>query len=304
MNLSHHSRRLALFGLILANLCWSGNALVARAFAGEIAPFTLSFWRWLLALVLLLPFVARPLWLHRQALCHAGWRLLLLGGLGIAGYNSLLYSAAQTTAAINISLVNTCLPLVTFIGAGLLLKEWPARRAWWGMLVAVAGLLVLISYGQWSRLASLSFNQGDLIMLLAVLVWALYTVLQRRWVSYLQPIPGLALLGAFILLGVPLILPFYLYELSQGETLAVNVANLSAIAYTAVFASLLAYLAWNHGIRVIGAARAALTNYLMPVFTALLGWLLLGESLQIYHWLGAAMIFGGLLLATRPGRGI
>lgn len=302
MNLSHHSRRLALFGLILANLCWSGNALVARAFAGEIAPFTLSFWRWLLALALLLPFVARPLWRHRQALCHAGWRLLLLGGLGIAGYNSLLYSAAQTTAAINISLVNTCLPLVTFIGAGVLLKEWPARRAWWGMLVAVAGLLVLISYGQWSRLASLSFNQGDLIMLLAVLDWALYTVLQRRWASYLQPIPGLALLGAFILLGVPLILPFYLYELSQGETLVVNVANLSAIAYTAVFASLLAYLAWNHGIRVIGAARAALTNYMMPVFTALLGWLLLGESLQIYHWLGAAMIFGGLLLATRPGR--
>ena len=84
--------------------------------------------------------------------------------------------------------------------------------------------------------------------------------------------------------------------------LALNVANLSAIAYTAVFASLLAYLAWNHGIRVVGAAKAALTNYVMPVFTAFLGWVLLNESLQLYHWLGAAMIFGGLLLATRPGK--
>ena len=107
MNALNHSRPLALFGLLLANLCWSGNALVARAFAGEIAPFTLSFWRWCLALALLLPFVAMPLWRHRVAVRTAGWRLLVLGGLGIAGYNSLLYSAAQTTAAINISLVNT-----------------------------------------------------------------------------------------------------------------------------------------------------------------------------------------------------
>ncbi|EJO93376.1 hypothetical protein A471_13215 [Ectopseudomonas mendocina DLHK] len=302
MTTLNHSRSLAFFGLLLANLCWSGNALVARAFAGEIAPFTLSFWRWCLALALLLPFVAVPLWRHRAAVAKAGWRLLVLGGLGIAGYNSLLYSAAQTTAAINISLVNTCLPLVTFIGAGLLLNEWPARRAWWGMLVAVVGLAVLISQGQWSRLASLSFNQGDLIMLLAVVDWALYSLLLRRWAVYLQPIPPLALLGVFILLGVPLILPFYLYELAQGVQLALNVANLSAIAYTAVFASLLAYLAWNHGIRVVGAAKAALTNYLMPVFTALLGWVLLNESLQLYHWLGAAMIFGGLLLATRPSK--
>ncbi len=101
---------------------------------------------------------------------------------------------------------------------------------------------------------------------------------------------------------MPLILPFYLYELSQGAHLVINTANLSAIGYTAVFASLLAYLAWNHGIRVIGAAKAALTNYLMPVFTALLGWVLLNESLEVYHWIGAAMIFGGLLVATRPGR--
>src|SRR3990167_1428171 len=146
------SVRLALAGLLLATLCWSGNALVARAFAGEIPPFALSFWRWSLALVLLLPFVAKPLWQHRAALRAASWRLLVLAGVGIAGYNSLLYAAAQTTAAINITLVNTCLPLMTFIGAGLLLGEWPHRRAWWGMAVAAGGLLVLISKGSWASL--------------------------------------------------------------------------------------------------------------------------------------------------------
>lgn len=293
------SARLAIVGLLLATLCWSGNALVARAFAGEIPPFTLAFWRWSLALALLLPFVAKPLWQHRVQVRAAGWRLLVLAGMGIAGYNSLLYSAAQTTAAINITLVNTCLPLMTFIGAGLLLGDWPHRSAWWGMGLAALGLLVLISKGSWASISALAFNKGDLIMLLAVADWALYSLLLRRWAAHLLPIPPLALLGMLMLLGVPLILPFYLYELAQGAHFSLTPSNLAAIGYTAVFASLLAYLAWNHAIRVLGAAKAALSNYLMPLFTALLGWLLLGEGLQGYHWLGALLIFAGLLLGNR-----
>jgi drug/metabolite transporter (DMT)-like permease len=272
---------------------------VARAFAGEIPPLALSFWRWCLALTLLLPFVLAPLWRHRLQLRAAGWRLLVLGGVGIAGYNSMLYSAAQTTAAVNITLVNTCLPLMTFIGGGLLLGEWPQRRAWWGMGLAAIGLLVLITQGSWTTLATLSFNRGDLIMLLAVADWALYSLLLRHWAKYLLPIPALALLGVLMLLGVPLILPFYLYELSQGARFAVTPSNLGAIGYTAVFASLVAYLAWNHGVRVLGAAKAALSSYLMPVCTAALGWLLLGEGLQAFHWLGGGLIFAGLLLGTQ-----
>ena len=293
------SARFAIAGLLLATLCWSGNALVARAFAGEIPPFALAFWRWSLALTLLLPFVVKPLWRHRQQVRAAGWRLLVLAGMGIAGYNSLLYSAAQSTAAINITLVNTCLPLMTFIGAGLLLGEWPPRRAWWGMGLAAIGLLVLISQGSWASLNALAFNRGDLIMLLAVADWALYSLLLRRWAQYLLPIPALALLGLLMLLGVPLILPFYLYELARGAHFEPSPNNLAAIGYAAVFASLVAYLAWNHAIRVLGAAKAALSNYLMPVFTAVLGWLLLGEGLQGYHWLGALLIFAGLLLGTQ-----
>lgn len=300
--MTDRSRQLAIAGVLLAVLCWAGNALVARAFVGEIPPFALAFWRWSLALAIVLPFVVRPLWRHRSDLLRAGWRLPLIAGLGIAGYNSLLYSAAQTTVAINITLVNTCIPLMTFISAGLLLGEWPARRAWWGMGLAALGLLVLITQGRWSTLASLSFNKGDLIMLLAVTDWALYTVLLRRWARYLMPIPPLAMLGIFMLLGVPLILPFYLYELSTGAHLIVSPGTLAAIGYTAVFASLVAYLGWNHGVKILGAAKASMANYLMPVFTAILGWLLLGEGLQTFHWVGGAMIFGGLLLATRPAR--
>ncbi|WP_314020350.1 DMT family transporter [Stutzerimonas degradans] len=285
--------------MLVAVVCWSGNALVARAFHDEIPPLGLSFWRWVLAATLLLPIVARSIWRHRAALRAAGWRLPVLAACGIASYNSLLYTAAQSTEAINLTLVNTCLPLATFIGAGLLLGEWPLRRAWLGMIVAAVGLLYLISRGSWQVLSSLSFQRGDLIMLAAVAAWALYTLLLRRWAARL-PVPPLTLLGVLMALGVPLILPFYLLELSRVGGFPPTAGNLAAIGYTAVFASLIAYLAWNHGVSVIGASKAAMTSYLMPVITALLGWLLLDEALQTFHWIGGALIFGGLLMATRP----
>ncbi|AVX14328.1 DMT family transporter [Stutzerimonas stutzeri] len=289
----------AFAGLLIAVLCWSGNALVGRAFHDSIPPLSLSFWRWVLATSLLLPFVAKGIWTHRSTLRAAGWRLPVLAAMGIASYNSLLYTAAQSTEAINLTLVNTCLPLATFIGAGFLLGEWPLRRAWFGMAVAAGGLLYLISRGSWQTFASLSFQRGDLIMLLAVLAWALYTLLLRRWARHLL-VPPLVLLGVLMLLGLPLILPFYLLELGRVGGFALTPSNLAAISYTAVFASLVAYVGWNHGVKIVGAGRAAMVMYLMPVFTALLGWVLLGEALRTFHWIGGALIFAGLLLATRP----
>ena len=172
---------LAWAGLALASLFWAGNSLVARAFTGAIPPLSLAFWRWAVALAILLPLVGPSLWQHRQVLLRAGWRLWLLAALAITAYNCLLYTAALSTAAINLSLVSTCLPLATFIGAGLLLGEWPARRTWVGLLLALLGLLWLICQGDWRVLASLSFVEGDLLMVLATLDWALYSLLLRRF---------------------------------------------------------------------------------------------------------------------------
>ncbi|HTN29919.1 MAG TPA: EamA family transporter [Pseudomonas sp.] len=288
-------------GLLLSSLLWAGNALVGRAIAGEIPPISLSFWRWVVALCILLPFVAGTLWRHRQTLRNAGWRLLVIAALGIAAYNSLLYTAATSTTAINITLLNTCIPLATFLFAGLLLKEWPRRRAWLGMGIAVAGLLVLITQASLENLLGMTFNPGDLVMILAVLAWALYTVLLRLWAPRL-PLPPLALLGAFVTIGVLVILPFYLVEFSQVGGFDLNTRTLGAILYTAIPASLIAYLTWNQGVKILGAAKASLALYTMPVFAAILAYLLLGETLQVFHWVGGALIFGGLLFASRPGR--
>jgi len=289
---------LAWVGLALASLFWAGNSLVARAFTGAIPPMSLAFWRWAIALVILLPLVGPSLWQHRQVLRRAGWRLWLLAALAITAYNCLLYTAALSTAAINLSLVSTCLPLATFIGAGLLLGEWPARRAWVGLLLALFGLLWLICQGDWRVLANLSFAEGDLLMVLATLDWALYSLLLRRWNAYFQ-LPPFTLLGALVLLGLLMLAPFYAWELWRGARFELSPANLAAIGYTALFASVVAYQLWNIGLRELGASRTAMSNYLMPVFTAILAWVLLDERLQDYHWVGGALIVSGLLLAGR-----
>jgi drug/metabolite transporter (DMT)-like permease len=286
-------------GLVVCTLAWAGNALIARASAGLLPPIGLSFWRWTTALLILLPFTARGVWHHRQVLIDRRWQVIALAGLSISTYNTLLYLAAQSTTAINITLVNTGLPVAAFIWTLIILRELPTRATVLGALLSLCGLLVILTSGQPQRLLELEFNPGDLVMIVAVLAWGLYSVLLRRW---MLPVPGLTQLAALLLCGVPLLLPFYLWEFSQVGPMPLSLHSAGAIGYTAIFASLVAYLAWNNGVKVLGPGTASLFSYLMPVFTALLGVLLLGEVLRWYHVLGGTLTFLGLLLATWEGR--
>lgn len=293
-----HARYWAIAGLVVCTLAWAGNALIARASAGLLPPVSLSFWRWTTALLILLPFTARGVWRHRRLLLEHRWQVIALSALSISTYNTLLYLAAQSTTAINITLVNTGLPVAAFIWTLIILHEWPTRATLLGALLSLCGLLVILTSGQPQRLLELQFNPGDLIMIVAVLAWGLYSVLLRRW---MLPVPGLTQLSAMLLCGVPLLLPFYLWEFSQVGAMPLELHTLGAIGYTAIVASLVAYLAWNNGVKVLGPATASLFSYLMPVFTALLGVLLLGEVLRWYHVVGGALTFLGLLLATWEG---
>lgn len=297
MNLN--PRYVAMAGLVLGTLSWAGNALIARASAGMLPPVGLSFWRWTTALLLLLPFTAVGLWRHRYALLQYRWQVLVLAALSITTYNTLLYLAAQSTTAINITLVNTGLPVAAFIWTLVIVHELPTRATVFGALLSFCGLLVVLTNGQPQSLLGLRFNPGDLIMVVAVLAWGLYSVLLRRW---MLPVPGLVQLAALLLCGLPLLLPFFVWEYSITGPMPLTLHAAGAIAYTAIMASLVAYLAWNNGVKVLGPGTASLFSYLMPVFTALLGVLLLGEVLRWYHLVGGALTFFGLVLATWEGR--
>ncbi|WP_185266712.1 DMT family transporter [Halopseudomonas xiamenensis] len=282
-------------GLLFCALAWSGNTLVARGVVGMMPPVSLAFWRWVLVLVLLLPFAASGLWRHRQALWQCRWQLLVLSALGITAFNTLLYLAARNTTAINISLINTGLPVAVFIAMVVFLRRWPGRRMMYGAALSFLGLIVILTGGSVQQLLTVGFNRGDLLVLLAVMSWGGYSVLLQKWPL---PGPGYVQLAALVVCGVPLLLPVYLWEVASSGWVEIGWEVVGAVSYTAVASSLMAHLAWTHGIKVVGPATASMFTYLIPVFTAVFGILMLGEELYWYHLLGGGLALSGIMLAA------
>ena len=280
-----------------AALFWSGNFVVARAFVADIAPVTLAYWRWQLALLVFLPFAWRALYRERRILLrHFGW-LLVMGLLGVAGFNTLVYQGLQYTTATNALLINSFIPILIIV-IGVLLPD-PGGRGWRqlaGVLISSTGMLLLIMRGQWQNLLALRFNQGDLWLLLAALLWALYSI-GLRW----RPggLSARAFLLATMLIGITLLGPLYWFNLAGEPAFSPRPSSVLAIAYVALFASLGAFLLWNQGIAMVGAARGGQFIHLMPLFGALLAITLLGERLAWYHFGGGLLIGLGIYLTLR-----
>jgi len=291
---------LAYIGLVLTPLFWAGNAVVARATVEHIPPLSMSFWRWVIALALILPFGLPGLWRHRQVIRQHLVTLLVLATFSVATFNSLLYYAAMTTTATNIALINSTIPIFVALLAWLLLGERTRPVQALGIGLAIVGILIVIGRGDLRIIAQLQAQPGDLIIVAAVFSWGVFSVLLRK---HVVPLPALTFLTAQILLGTLVILPFYLGDLlwfSGGFELSGSTAL--PLAFFAIFPGILAYAFWNHAVHEIGPANAAIFMYLTPIFASILAILFLGESLGLYHLFGALLILAGLLLATRVGR--
>lgn len=289
-------RFLAVSGLILSTLFWGGNSVAARLSIGEIMPLTLSFWRWTLVFCMLLPFTARQVWREKKSIVDHKGALVILAITSIASFNSLLYIAAQTTPAVNIALFQVSVPFICIVLSILLLKIYPQKWQSIGLLVAIVGLMAILSRGSLDAVVSMSFGTGDLIMLVAVSIWALYTVLLKR---FSVPVSGPVLLTVCVGIGVIFIAPFYWWELQNYGGFELNVTTIMLLTYVSVFSSLAAYSCWNFGVLVLGANQASMFNFLIPVFSALIAIPVLGENLEMYHLQGAAFIFAGLWLFGR-----
>lgn len=291
---------LAYIGLVLTPLFWAGNAVVARGTVAEIPPLSMSFWRWVIALAILLPFGLPGVLRHRRVIRQHLGSMLALALFSVAAFNSLLYYAAITTTATNIALINATIPIFVALLAWLMLGDRTRPIQGLGIVLALTGILIVIARGQWSVLAGLEAQPGDLIMVGAVFCWGLFSVLLRRQAV---PLPPLTFLTAQILLGTLIILPVYLIDLTWfagGFSLSGDTAW--PLVYFAIFPGILAYGFWNHGVHTIGPGRAAIFMYLTPVYASVLAGVFLGESLGVFHIVGGALILAGLLLATRVKR--
>ncbi len=285
--------------LAAASLLWSGNFVIGRAVAGRVPPVALAFWRWAVALAVLLPFTWRAI---RDAapVLRRSWKILVpLGILGVGNFNLLVYVGLTGTTATNALLLNSACPafiLAISFAAGL---GRPTARQLAGIALSLAGVVAIVTRGAPSAALSVAFARGDLWVLAAVLSWAAYTILLARRPAGVEP---LALLAVLVAIGVAWIAPFYAVELARGARLRLDAVSAAAIGYVALFASIAAYALWNAGVAAIGASRAGVFLHLMPAFGSVLAAALLGESFRPFHAAGIALILAGVTLAgaVRP----
>ena len=285
--------------LVLTTLFWSGNFVLGRAMHAVFSPFTLSFWRWAVALVVLLPFVWNSL-REQGPLLRRHWPiLLLLSVLGVVNFNTFVYIGLQSTTATNAVIMLSVTPVLIVALSFLLLRQTVTGWQALGIGVSLVGVLVIVGRGDWRSLLARQFNPGDLWILAAVLSWALYSVCLRWRPAELRPLNFQA---ATMVLGVLILTPLYDWDLAHGRTFAVSGATVASILYLALFPSILAYIFWNRAVAELGANRTGQFLHLMPAFGAILSMVFLDERLHAFHGVGVVLIALGIWLATMYGR--
>jgi drug/metabolite transporter (DMT)-like permease len=276
-------------------LFWAGNAIVGRLAAGHIPPVTLSFLRWALAFLLILPWA----WPHLKQdwptiRGHLGLMVVLsLTGIGI--FNTLQYWALEYTQALNTLLLQSAGPLIIAVWSLVLLGVRLTAAQAFGVLLSLAGVLVIILHGDLTALSKVEYNKGDLIFLLALTIFGIYSVLSLK-----RPqIHGLSFVAFTFGCGAACLVPFLVWELATRQAMELNLSNLLSLIYVAVFPSTLAYLCFNRGVQLIGANRAAPFFHVVPVFGTVLSIIFLGEHPQLFHFVGFALVLSGVFVASR-----
>lgn len=283
------------FLLTLGAFFWSLNQVFGRGLRDEIPPMAFAFWRWAIAMTVLLPF-ALPRILKQWPIIRLAWKpLLALGLFGTAFHNVFQYVGLQYTTATNGLLLNSVIPImviaVSWLFLGLRLSA--IQRA--GVLLSLTGVICIVVRGDLGVLLQLAFNQGDLWILIGISLWVIYTILLRFRPQTLDPIAFLWIIGMVGLIGIA---PFYAYEVASGRHLIASPRSISVLAYTGIFPSILAFVFWNYGVKQIGPNRASLFLHLVPVFGSIVSIIILDERLFLFHLFGMVFIFVGIYLST------
>lgn len=282
----------AAFYPLTAILFWAGNVVVSKMASGVISPVAITFYRLVLALVVMSTFVLIPLLKNRQMIMPY-WKHLALGGfLSVSLFQWLSYQAAATTSATNMAIVTCLTPLLTLFLSSILLKE----RASYGMLLggvlSLFGIVYLLSQGQPSQLLHGGVHVGDGLMLIAGIGFALYGVLLKRWK---MPIPAWQANYVQSVFALIYVLPFFVFL--PASQMQLNQQTIPMIVYASIFSSVLLSYLWMEGVRHLGPNKNSMYMNLLPIFTALIAIVMLGEELHAFHWIGGGLTLLGILLA-------
>ncbi|AOU99152.1 hypothetical protein BI364_15495 [Acidihalobacter yilgarnensis] len=284
---------------LLATVVWSGNFLVVRGLSDALSPVSLAFWRWVVAIAVLAPFSWRGLREDWPALRAHGRYLALTSLLGVSVFNTAIYVAGRTVAAVDLSIIAASSPVFVILLTRVFHREPLGSGRLAGVALSLGGVIWLVTDGQPEHLLHLALGSGDLVMLGAALSFAGYTLLVRQRPAGVR-LQSFAL-SSFVL-GLVFLTPIYLWSAWDLPARIPDTPVLLAILYVGVFASVVAYLAWNAAIARIGPSRAAVVYYAIPVFSGLGGWLLLDEPISAADAVSAILIVAGIVMANRQGR--
>lgn len=288
--------------LTLAPLFWGGNMVAAKLAVGTVSPFVLLAARFIGALVFVLPFAARPMWRQRRALLKAWPWLLFYGAAGYAGFNALLYAGVLYTTAINSSIEQASIPVFVLVGNFVFFRVRGRGLQIIGLILTIFGVTLVATHGDLTSIAAFRFNVGDLLVLLACVIYAAYALALKfrpavDWMSFLGSTAISAALGALACLAFS---PAGLGALAELQT--TSSLGWGIILYVALLPSLIAQLCFAKGVDAIGPNRASLFNNLLPVFGTVLSVLIIGEQLEPYHLIAAVVVVAGIVLAEWSAR--
>ena len=287
---------LAIVLLIASSFFWSGNFFSGKiAFLSDLSPFKLSFFRWILALLILLPFTYAQIIKDLEYYKKNILLMTVISILGVTIFNSFTYISLRTTMVINSTLMASVAPVMMIGFSWLIFRTKTTTLQFTGIVLSLLGAFAIVLKGNLNNLYNLYFTAGDLWMLAAVVSWCLYSVLLKKIDSKTSQ---LANLEVMIIIGVIFIIPFYIMESFNSTYLPSTGLDLAIIGYVAVFASIVAFFSWNKGVSIIGPNRASLFLHLIPVFSAIWAISFLNEKFAFFHVIGVLFILSGIILSN------
>ena len=281
--------------LALAALGWGGNTIAARLAVGELSPMLLVSTRWLMVAVLLMSIYPRSILEVLKTYKHR-WLFFLAMGAGLSGFNIMFYLAAHSTTAINLGLMQSSIPAIIMLMGLIVFQTQATMLQIIGLVIAMTGAVIVIAKGSLETILTLTFNHGDLIMMVGCICYAGYTLgLSRR-----PAIDSITMMGVLSIFAFITSLPFTLFESVAGAVILPSLTGWLILFYIAIVPSFLSQVWFMMGVDKIGSSKAGMFTNLVPVFSALLGIQLLGEQMGLYHLASLAMVFTGLYIAQRP----
>jgi len=283
--------------LIFATLFWSGNFIVGKAASlYEIPPFTLNFYRWTFAWLILAPFTLKEIFQKIEYILENLKLILILGITSITIFNSIVYYSLNFTQVINGVLMISTIPVMIIFFSWIFKIEKTNFYQILGVIFSLLGVMVIVTKADLDKLLNLNFNKGDLWMVVAMLSWAMYSALLRKKKFELSQI---SLLQTIISAGLILLLPAYLIEMSLGYRLNIHLPFILTLSYVVLFPGLASFFFWIKGISIIGSNRSGIFLHLMPIFSTIMAILIFKEKFMVFHFIGAVLIITGVFLSSK-----